>query len=621
MASSDLIELPQLDSYELPLDANVFRVGPYWWNVSECVGSGKFGDVFIAHNDSKPDQQLVVKLKEPGDSPLEEKVLEAMSGSGAPLLEAVEHTDACTCVIMERCGPSIDRILRERLNLNPKQPFSLSEVSSIGIRCFTLLERLHNLGFVHGDIKPANFVFGKEYLQNMSVADSINSINIIDFGLSRHWRSDELGILGGEHVEYSQSIHRFSGTLRYASLHAHCGRRLSRRDDIESLVYMLLHLLKGQLPWQGLKGNEESQHFRIFAIKGSIPVAELCKGLPEEIQQLVCYVRSLGFSEDPDYHRLRMLISCSNSKSNHKTADFRAQEYHGPTNPKRRRISSTIEMHPMAWQWYLIVTGKVNGDGLNSSASGQLFIENCDRTLFSNEVNQLLSKRSLTSISFDVESGSWKAAFVSRGIDGEQRGSHLREKIIFYRLTEDISSILEAHRSAGCFVRHIACSDSYFCIYVTNCCRVEDQLVFSGTYFPRDWCQNLDNSGYFISSMSSFQDELYIVMSKFAFGRKVLPFAGDQILELDSQRVELMFGYSSSIVRHWWDSGYVITSSVCLRNGASIFVFSKPICDDKGQTDWSFKQRCHRTMNVHKRINEAFHEGMTVTSLHPGRTQ
>jgi hypothetical protein len=61
-------------------------------------------------------------------------------------------------------------------------------------------------------------------------------------------------------VEYDQRPDVFRGTVRYASVHAHLGRTASRRDDLESLAYTLLFLLKGRLPWQGYQVRvKESQ--------------------------------------------------------------------------------------------------------------------------------------------------------------------------------------------------------------------------------------------------------------------------------------------------------------------------------------------------------------------------
>ena len=59
----------------------------------------------------------------------------------------------------------------------------------------------------------------------------------------------------GTHVEYDQRPDVFRGTVRYASVHAHLGRTASRRDDLESLAYTLLFLLKGRLPWQGYQAS------------------------------------------------------------------------------------------------------------------------------------------------------------------------------------------------------------------------------------------------------------------------------------------------------------------------------------------------------------------------------
>ena len=54
-------------------------------------------------------------------------------------------------------------------------------------------------------------------------------------------------------MKYEQKPDDFRGTIRYASVHAHLGRTGSRRDDLESLAYTLMFLLKGRLPWQGFQ--------------------------------------------------------------------------------------------------------------------------------------------------------------------------------------------------------------------------------------------------------------------------------------------------------------------------------------------------------------------------------
>ena len=84
------------------------------------------------------------------------------------------------------------------------------------------------------------------------------------------------------------------------------GIELSRRDDIESLAYILIYFMNGSLPWQGSKGG--SQSF-VQKKKQNMPVDVICKGLPEEFEHLLKYARSLKFSERPDYRYLRELFS------------------------------------------------------------------------------------------------------------------------------------------------------------------------------------------------------------------------------------------------------------------------------------------------------------------------
>ena len=121
---------------------------------------------------------------------------------------------------------------------------------------------------IHRDIKPDNFLVGSGKKQHIIYA--------IDLGLSKYYKDIEKGT----HIPYKDGKN-LTGTARYASINTHLGVEQSRRDDLESLAYTLIYLMKHKLPWQGLKDeNELVRYAKIMEIKKSISVPELCKGLP-----------------------------------------------------------------------------------------------------------------------------------------------------------------------------------------------------------------------------------------------------------------------------------------------------------------------------------------------------
>ena len=84
----------------------------------------------------------------------------------------------------------------------------------------------------------------------------------------------------------------------------------SRRDDLESLGYILVYFLKGELPWQGLPGmtSKEDKYQAICDKKLETTVDELCQDIPEEFATFINYAKSLRFTEVPDYCYLRKLL-------------------------------------------------------------------------------------------------------------------------------------------------------------------------------------------------------------------------------------------------------------------------------------------------------------------------
>ena len=151
------------------------------------------------------------------------------------------------------------------------------------------MQSLHKHGFIHRDLKPSNFVLGS--------APNEGKIYLIDFGLSKQFMDER-----GRHVTNFGSESMFIGNLAFCSVRAHSLKELSRRDDMESLGYILIYLAKGKLPWII---NEKKMN---TVLKLSISVAELCRFLPHEFKFYFDYVKSLGFYDEPDYIFLKGLF-------------------------------------------------------------------------------------------------------------------------------------------------------------------------------------------------------------------------------------------------------------------------------------------------------------------------
>ena len=131
-----------------------------------------------------------------------------------------------------------------------KKRFDLKTVLLIAVRLLALIEKVHNCGVIHRDLKPANLVLGAD-----------DDIYMIDFGLAKVYRSHE-----GDHIYYAQGK-GMTGTARFASVATHRGVEQSRRDDMESIGYMLVYFLRGSLPWQGLEALTEQEKYEAICTK------------------------------------------------------------------------------------------------------------------------------------------------------------------------------------------------------------------------------------------------------------------------------------------------------------------------------------------------------------------
>ena len=178
------------------------------------------------------------------------------------------------------------------LFLENKKHFSLKDICLISIQCINILENVHSKGIIHCDIKPENFAIGSK---------DKRVIYLFDFGLSKKFRSDRTK----NHLKYTITK-TMTGTARYASRNALIGLEVSRRDDLESLCYMILYFIVKKLPWQGISAiSLKDRYKKIYYIKEALEQWEKFKKIPIQIQNFIKYCRNLKFCQEPDYKKMK----------------------------------------------------------------------------------------------------------------------------------------------------------------------------------------------------------------------------------------------------------------------------------------------------------------------------
>ena len=252
------------------------------------LGEGSFGKVYKAEYKGEY-YALKFESHSEGQNLLETEatIMSYLKGPNIPLIKSFGFCGDYNILVMQLLGQSLEDIF------NKRGKFKVKTTAMLGYQMLNVLQFIHDKHIIHRDIKPDNYVMG---LNDMNAV-----LYLLDFGLAKKYRSSKTL----EQYPYIKKK-KLTGTARYASIHALEEMEQSRRDDLESTGYVLMYFLRGNLPWQGLKIKaKDNRYQKILDKKKATTSDELCKNFPIEFKQFIDYTRNLGYTENPDYDRLR----------------------------------------------------------------------------------------------------------------------------------------------------------------------------------------------------------------------------------------------------------------------------------------------------------------------------
>nr|XP_043627545.1 casein kinase 1-like protein HD16 [Erigeron canadensis] len=516
------------------------------YKLERKLGKGGFGQVYVGRrvtggsgNSGVDALEVALKLEHRNGKgcnygpPYEWQVYSTLNGCyGLPMVHYKGRQGDYYILVMDKLGPSLWDVWN-----SSNQSLSEEMVACIAVESLSILEQLHLKGFVHGDVKPENFLLGQPGTSNEK------KLYLVDLGLASKWRDTS----SGDHVEYDQKPDVFRGTVRYASVHAHLGRTGSRRDDLESLAYTLIFLLKGKLPWQGFIG--ENKGFLVCKKKMATSPDLLCYFCPPPFKQFLEVVTNMKFDEEPNYSKLIALFeNCLVS-----SASLRPLKIDGAlkVGQKRGRLVTDLEdaqprkkirlgtpanqwisvyssRPPMKQRYYYNVMDARLHQHVEKGKTDGLF------------VSCVASAQNLWAVVMDAGTGFTSQVY-------EISPVFLRKEWIMEQWEKNyyITSLAGASNGSALVVM------SKGTTYTQQSYKVSD-------IFPFKWINKKWKEGFLVTSMTTAGNRWGIVMSRDA--------------SYTNQVVELDFLYPSEGIHRRWENGYRITAAAATEDQAAFIL-------------------------------------------------
>jgi casein kinase I family protein HRR25 len=254
--------------------------------LENIIASGSFGALYKGTNTSTG-QEVAVKVESESTRcpqlKYEARVLKFLSSGSEQRTQRVHWlgvAEHCNVMVMDLLGLTLEGFF-----VGCSRRLPQSRIALLGSRILESVQYLHSKGFIHRNLNPQTISFHPQ---------SFDKVYLVDLGLTKKYTDKTQ-----DHIAFSMNK-SFLGDITYASVRTHFGLQQSRRDDLESLVYILWYLSWGWLPWSGLDVSQSAEEMKSSLLFEAF--------LPKQLLRFLRYTRGLSFTEAPDYSYLEELL-------------------------------------------------------------------------------------------------------------------------------------------------------------------------------------------------------------------------------------------------------------------------------------------------------------------------
>lgn len=269
------------------------------YKLIEMIGEGAFGAVLRGehvYNNEKVAIKIEKKTSSVNMLKNESKIYVMLNKEdgvgGFPNLKWFGKDEQFYYMVLELLGESL---VSFKSTSSSDLSIPLPIVAKIGVQIIQRIKSVHQKGLIHRDIKPDNFLFG--------LGRNSQTVYLIDFGFCKNYVTSE-----GDHISEGEKTSGVIGTPNFVSVNAHAFFQASRRDDIESAIYVLIYLFLPLKEWRKLF-KDDSTNDQIKMVKTEMRSSNhtYLRGTPFGEALIIC--DALKYDEEPNYARLSDIIS------------------------------------------------------------------------------------------------------------------------------------------------------------------------------------------------------------------------------------------------------------------------------------------------------------------------